>query len=33
VETARKQTREKDAEQDEKALELAKAKYDFKSKY
>lgn len=33
VETARQQTREKDAEQDEKALELAKAKYDFKSKY
>ena len=33
VETARKQTREKDAEQDEKALELAKAKYDFKSKF
>lgn len=33
VETARQQTREKDAEQDEKALELAKAKYDFKSKF
>ena len=33
VETARQQTREKDAEQDEKALELAKAKYDFISKY
>ena len=33
VETARQQTREKDAEQDEKALELAKAKYDFISKF
>jgi HK97 family phage prohead protease len=33
VETARQQTRDKDAEQDEKALELAKAKYDFKSKF
>lgn len=33
VETARQQTREKDAEQDEKALELAKAKYDFISIY
>lgn len=33
VETARQQTRDKDAEQDEKALELAKAKYDFISKY
>lgn len=33
VETARQQTREKNAEQDEKALELAKAKYDFISKF
>lgn len=33
VETARQQTRDKDAEQDEKALELAKAKYDFISKF
>lgn len=33
VETARQQTRDKDAEQDEKTLELAKAKYDFKSKF
>lgn len=33
VETARQQTRDKNTEQDEKALELAKAKYDFKSKF
>lgn len=33
VETARQQKREQNAEQDEKALELAKAKYHFKSKF
>ncbi len=33
VETARQQKREQNAEQDEEALELAKAKYHFKSKF